>query len=332
MKQKALFIRLDKMGDLVLTLPCDHLVTSTYECHWMTPKGLDFVVNSATDKKNYYPQSNQWNWKNFFQLYRLVRKINPQVSVSFHVPWWVNMALWLACVPTRGGVLSQWHSYLFLNKGLRQKRSRVEAHEMEYNYQLVEYTFDLPTQPEQWTHLHLQARPETPLQFDIEQDYFVVHPGMGGSALNWPTESYAKLINEISQKAPVVITGTKSDEIYLSPLKLSLKNNHQVVWLDKQLDGYQLLKLLKNATANIAPSTGVLHLSASLGAASLGIFSPIKVHTAARWGPKGPETSTFSPEKVCDAYLKQSKEVCPHDDCMAQMDIMPVVKKALSYL
>lgn len=314
--KKALFIRLDKIGDLILTLPCDHLVADQYEAHWFVPQGLDFVVNSVKGEKNYSTWSKIWSWTNFFALRKKIKEIKPEVSVSFHVPWWVNMALWSCRVKTRGGVQSQWHSYLFLNKGLRQKRSQVESHEMEYNYQLVEHTFNLKRNRERWIPVELEAPAQQEIQFDISQDYFVVHPGMGGSALNWPTTAYAELINELTKSTTVVVTGTKGDDPYLSPLKSALKDNHKVVWLDKQLNGYQLLKLLKNAKANIAPSTGVIHLSASLGAASIGIYSPIKVHQAKRWGPKGKETSTFTPTQ----------------GGMENLSVSPVAKKALSYL
>ena len=330
--KNALFIRLDRIGDLILTLPCDGLVTEEYNVHWLTPQGLDFVAQSARPKKEFSSLSKDWSFSNFLELRRLIKNIKPEVSVSFHVPWWINMTLWFCGVKRRGGVKSQWHSYLFLNKGLRQKRSQVEFHEMEYNYQLVEYVFDLKINREKWLPVELAEPENETLQFDHKQNYFVVHPGMGGSALNWPTSSYRDLINELSEKATVVITGTKSDEAYLTPLKMSLQDNHKVVWLDKQLSGFQLLKLLKHAKANIAPSTGVLHLSASLGAASIGLFSPIKVHQDLRWGPKGPKTTTFSPTTSCPAHFECIKEECPQFFCMDTMPVDPVAKKALSYL
>lgn len=330
--KKAFMIRLDRMGDLILTLPCDQLVNNQYEVHWLIPEGLDFVVSSSAPKRTFATFSSKRSWAQFKKLWKLTRDLQPDVSVSFHVPWWVNFTLWLARVKVRGGVLSQWHSYLFLNRGLRQKRSQVEFHEMEYNYQLTEHVFGLKINREKWTHLKLEENQNESLQFDVNQKYFVVHPGMGGSALNWPSESYATLIDRLSEQATVVITGTHSDESYLIPLKMLLKNNHKVVWLDKQLNGYQLLKLLKNANANIAPSTGVLHLSASLGVPSIGIFSPIKVHHENRWGPRGNNTATFTPKVECPAHFECVGQDCKYFSCMSKMPIEPVLQKALTYL
>lgn len=330
--KKALMIRLDRMGDLILTLPCDQLISDQYEVHWLIPQGLDFVVASSEPSREFTAFSSQWSWSNFTKLRQLIDRVRPEVSVSFHVPWWVNLALWLGRVKTRGGVLSQWHSYLFLNKGLRQKRSQCDFHEMEYNYQLTEYVFGLKINREKWLSLKLKEREYESLQFDVNQNYFVVHPGMGGSALNWSSESYAALVDRLSEKATVVITGTQNDEPYLMPLKTLLKNNHKVVWLDKQLNGYQLLKLLKNANANIAPSTGVLHLSASLGAPSIGIYSPIKVHQESRWGPKGEVTATFTPKVKCPAHQERNDFDDNLCTCMNNLPVEPVAQKALSFL
>ena len=158
---------------------------------------------------------------------------------------------------------------------------------------------------------------------------------MNKSDWNNPEDKfYGEWLDRIgSQEGKVVaITGTKNDEQYLQPLKLALKDNHKVVWLDKQLNGYQLLKLLKHAKANIAPSTGVLHLSASLGAPSIGIYSPIKVHQDKRWGPKGKKATSFSPQVQCPAHFECIKEECPQFDCMAKMSTNPVIKEALSHL
>ncbi|MCB0378744.1 MAG: glycosyltransferase family 9 protein [Bdellovibrionales bacterium] len=333
MKPKALFIRLDRMGDLVLSLPCDHLVSDQYDVHWLVPKGLDFVVEATRPQRNFSTSARTWSWKTFFEFLNLVNTLKPKVAICFHVPWWIPMALFVARVPLRGGVLSQWHSYLFLNKGLRQKRSRCEQHEMEYNYLLTEYVFDLPKDKSQWTPLQMKA-PENfkAFSFDRDQKYFVVHPGMGGSALNWPTDQYYKVIDDLSHRAQVVITGTAADLPYINPLKQKLKDNPRVTWLDQQLDGSQLLNLLNDAIAILAPSTGVLHLSASLGAPSLGIYSPILVHQARRWGPKGPQAWSFSPQVQCPSQFECLGKKCPHFFCMEGLETGPVVEKALSFL
>lgn len=329
--KKALLIRLDRLGDLILTLPCDQILADTHQVQWAIPQGLDFVCQTSVPQRRVQSFGKEGNLKNFLSFYRWVRSMQPHLAIVYHAPWWISFALFIAGVPRRAGVLSQWHSYLFLNHGLRQKRSRCEMHEFEYNVQLTQWALE-DHQKKDVTPLRLEPT-KIDLPFDCSQKYFVVHPGMGGSALNWPTSHYAQLISELSTKATVVITGTAGDAAYVEPLKQILKNNPNVVWLDKQLSGYQLLKLLKYSLANIAPSTGVIHLSAALGAPSLGVYSPIQVHQPQRWGPRGDNVTTYVPPQIqCPSQFECLKEECPHYDCMAKIPISSLVQKAASFI
>ena len=316
--KKALFIRLDRMGDLVLTLPVDHILNKDYQVQWVIPKGLEFVAENSQPKRSFYALKKQFSFARFFAFYRFVRRLKADVSISFHVPWWVNAILYFAGIPQRGGVLSQWHSYLFLNKGLRQKRSQVEYHEMEYNYLLVEKTLGLPCDSSRWQPLKMTAPPIS-LPIDVQGSYCVVHPGMGGSALNWPIPHYKNLIEELSKKTSVVVTGTKNDKAYLDPLKEQLIKTPNIIWADQKLNGPELLTLLHQADAVLAPSTGVIHLSSSLGAPSLGVYSPVAVHQAKRWGPKGEKTTVFSPAVQCPAHFDCLGSECSQYDCMASI-------------
>src|SRR5207253_1090070 len=116
--------------------------------------------------------------------------------------------------------------------------------------------------------------------------YRVVHPGMAGSALNWPAENFKILVEKLAGEMPVLITGTKADNKYLQALR-PLADHPQVRWMVDQLKPSDLLDLLSQARSVIAPSTGVLHLAAALGTPCVGVNSPRPVEHPRRWGPKG---------------------------------------------
>jgi len=150
-------------------------------------------------------------------------------------------------------------------------------------------------------------------------DYSVVHPGMGGSALNWPTDHYHTFISELAAKETVVITGTLADTSYLAPLKESLGSHPRMRWLDGQLNGLELLTLLASARTITAPSTGVLHLAASTGRPTLGIFSPVRVQHPQRWGPQGPKTSVVMPGGFCPGEHSCLEHRCHRFPCMNEV-------------
>jgi ADP-heptose:LPS heptosyltransferase len=214
------------------------------------------------------------------------------------------MASWMAGVPERMGRLSQWHSFLWLNIGIRQKRSTSDRHESDYNFDLVEIGFNRlgvkrADNPALLKKTYLRLMPPNPFA-TLEarglkaRGYRVVHPGMGGSALNWPTASFAELIERLAREMPVVITGTAADRKHLAGLE-HLRETHEVRWLVEQLRVSELLDLLSQARSVVAPSTGVLHLAAALGTPAIGIYSPRRVEHPRRWGPKGVQVTYLLP-------------------------------------
>src|SRR4051812_16794654 len=130
-KGRALFVRLDRIGDLVLTLPVEQKL-DLLSVHWWIPYGLGFVTKSAKPARNTKEIRSSLSISEFFGLLKQVRADKYSAAVVFHAPWWVGFMLWLARIPIRVGVRSQWHSFLFFNRGVRQKRSRADASELEF--------------------------------------------------------------------------------------------------------------------------------------------------------------------------------------------------------
>lgn len=292
-----LLVRMDKIGDLVVSLPVDeHPVLSAQRVHWFITKGLSSVTEQSSPKRQATEFKRGFSPMEFIRMVRWLRKNRPRTVVLLHNPWWVSMAMWFAEVPERIGRRSQWHSILFLNLLVKQKRSSADRHESDFNFDLVEWGFNrlgarhtsnLATVKKKF----LKLLPPNPFgTVDARglksHGYRVVHPGMAGSALNWPQEFFVELIEKLARETPVLITGTKMDSKYLQGI-VKVKDLPNVKWLVDELKFSELLDLLSQAKSVIAPSTGVLHLAASLGSPVLGIYSPRKVEHPRRWGPKG---------------------------------------------
>lgn len=295
--KKVLLIRLDKIGDLICTLPADQILDeSKYDITWVVQKGLGAVVELG-EKKRRYVEIDKNNPAEARRILSVFLKQNQfDCAISFQCPWWVNFELFQARIAVRAGVLSQWHSFLFLNAGLRQKRSQAIQHELEYNLDLVRATFNISHNKE-FIYFHIPK----PTSREVlknnalkENSYVVVHPGMMGSALNWPQSHYIQKINELlTSDETVVITGTASDEPYLTEIKKVFFNHPKVLWLQSQLDLQQLVQVLAYSKMVIVPSTGVAHLAAGVGADVKAIFSPVKVQSPTRWAPRGPQVEVW---------------------------------------
>lgn len=304
---ETILIRMDRIGDLVVSLPVDtHPALGDQRVHWFITKGLGFVPEQSKPRREFTEFSRRFSIFEIFRMIRWFKTHKPFQVIVLHAPWWVTFCAWMAGVPIRMGRKSQWHSFLFLNLGVRQKRSDADRHESDYNFELVERSFSrlgvrTTTQfdklLEHYLELEAPHPPKTLTDRDLKaRQYRVVHPGMGGSALNWPSSYYIELIEGLAREGTVVVTGTYADNKFLTPIKAAVGSNENVRWMVDELKGPELLDVLAMAKSVVAPSTGVLHLAAALGTPSFGIYSPRKLEHARRWAPRGSYIETISPD------------------------------------
>lgn len=335
--KRVLLIRLDKIGDLISTMCVDQAdFLKDCEVRWVISQGLAFIPENADPKRTFVELSKD-NWRISLQKLRLfIREFQPEIAVSFQAPWWVHYALWIEGIPTRAGVQSQWHSFIFLNKGLRQGRSRAIQHEADYNFELLRYAFKQPANSQAVTPvMKLLAKSNSSLldQYGLRANsYVVVHAGMAGSALNWPAKYYIELIEQLMSKGvKVALTGTPADESFLKDIKKYFANDlgaleskdskteSLIVNLQNLLTATELFTVLKNSKAVVVPSTGVAHMAASLGAQVMGLYSPVRVQHPRRWAARGEKVRIFV----------SANETPPYVNVMEDIKVSDVLKEIL---
>ncbi len=338
--KKIALIRLDKIGDLVSTLPADQVpFLQGHNITWVIAKGLGFIPKNSEPPRRFIELDKNHPKRSFWVLVNFLKQFQPDIAISFQAPWWVSLALWWAKVPCRAGVKSQWHSFIFLNKSLRQKRSEARQHEADYNTDLLAFACG-ELEKRQMNHkttqgvgflspiLTLKSQPINLSKWNLQNKKFVVvHPGMAGSALNWPVQKYIDLISFLVKENTVVLTGTPSDDPWLGPIKKEYAGHSKVVCLQDQVSSTELLPLLAAAQVVVAPSTGIAHLAASLSTPVISLFSPIKVQHSRRWAPRGEEVQILSPAVVCPATFKCLGEKCPAYFCMDRISIEQVLQQ-----
>jgi ADP-heptose:LPS heptosyltransferase len=339
-QRTLLFVRPDRIGDLVLTLPIDQAFEgSGFRVVWMIQDSNSFVMDACAKPREFTTLKPGGLFQQMKAFFEKLKDLNPEAIVFVHGRWWMYVAAALAKIPKRLGVRSQWASLLFLTHGLRQKRSDATKNELHYNWDLAEWVRNqLAMEP--------SARPltaPTPLVLSPSRlwettlsgyhlkpkNYFVVHAGMAGSARNWGQLNYLQLIIHLKEKKTVVMTGTKTDEPHLQLLKERLWGDPKVIWLDQHLPSPHLIDVLYGAAAVIAPSTGVVHLAASLGVPTLGLYSPVKVQSPIRWGAIGPNVENQVPNVSCPGQFSCLMERCQHFDCMNLMSPQSVAQTSL---
>lgn len=324
---KVGIIRLDKLGDLVASLPADEVIPSTHAVSWIISQGWEPLLKWAQPPRQMALSLNlKKTWQSFTTLYQFLKTNRFDCLIILYAPWWAVLAGALTHSGRLYGRLSKGWSFILLSHGLRQKRSLSEKHEVDYSIELMAFAMkQLATPLSLVTSAHKGLRLEAPASRQLLEKYYltaksyvVIHPGMSGSAINWSTSHYLELIKQLTDHTPIVITGTQADLVWINPLFEIYKNHPQVTFLHQQLDLGQLLFILKQAKLVVAPSTGVAHLAASLGSPLIALYPGNQKQSPIRWKPLGPKVtlltsdqpqlSSITPQQILDIYLKLNKD------------------------
>lgn len=326
---KFVINRSDAIGDLILTTPMAQAIKENFPKAFISfiisPKCQDILKNHPFVDEVIVLDPKATFLKKVSLLFKKIKGADFYFFVGgSSLP---NLIATLAFVPFRGGIKSRWPTFFLLNRGVRQRRSEVKKHEVEYNLDLLS---PLKIANKEYSpKIHLKNIPNNP----FTKEFIVVHPGMTGHTLNWPTEYYAHFIEKMEKNFPnrflYVISYTPSDEPYLKDVR-SLNLGDKIFFLDGSKEGLtNYMGILSHASLFLGPATGTTHIANSLGIKQIAIYSPIKVQSAFRWSPFEVENSlVLAPKVNCPEKVHCRGESCPEFECMRKIDVNKVIEAA----
>lgn len=349
---QILIVRADRIGDVVLSTPVFEVVKRHYPHARVTVMVREFVaplvrgLPAVDDVMIYEPEGRHRGLRGFWTLIREVRAGGFRIAVVLQSQRRIAAAIFFAAVRYRIGPLSKLHSFLFYNRGARQHRSQVEMHETDYNLQLLRKlgirvgTRNVPVS----VHVSEEAAAKAAdwlrsCGWKPEQPLIAVHPGMGGSALNWPEPHYVELLRALlAEGRQVVVTGGPSEGALLDRIREALG-----VWKDKTffyggqgsgaVDG--LGAIFSQASVVVAPSTGPMHLAVALRKPVVTFFPPVRVQSAIRWGPylrDERRASILVPEVYCGEDFKCRGSLCNYHPCMKTLTVTQAHEEVVNQL
>lgn len=326
----------------------------------VAPKSADlFKSHPYIDEFKIYHRHARFYLK-IREIFRIFREVRPTHYFYVGGGYLPNFVSWFTRVKFRGGLKSRWHTYLFLNFGVRQKRSMVTMHEMEYNLNLlsgleIDYNYKDKFHYSPEIHLtqdelemNLNSFNKHLMKEGIEtgRKMIFIHPGMTGHTLNWSSRNYARFVLKFEQQFPskylFIISHTPSDLVFLQGLKelLNKKENDflkdRIYYFNGQREGLRhYMSILTKAALFVGPSTGTTHIAAVLGVPLVSIYSPIKVQSSLRWGPLAKnqdKVKILVPDVICGEVKKCALRECPYYECMGKIEVEDVIKQALSIM
>jgi heptosyltransferase-3 len=361
---RVLINRSDAIGDSILTSPMAKIIKEKYPEAKITfliaAKSADVFKNHPyIDDFTIYHRNRRF-YSKIREIFRIFSEVKPTHYFYVGGGYLPNFVSWFTGVRFRGGLKSRWHTYLFLNKGVRQKRSMVTMHEMEYNLNLlapmdidynykdkVHYSPEIQlSQDDLEKNINVFRKELSNEGIEPDRKMIFIHPGMTGHTLNWNSRNYARLILKFEQKFPdkflYVISHTPSDNVFLQGVKeiLDRRENEflkkRIYFFNGQENGLRhYMSVLNHASLFVGPSTGTTHIAAALGVPVVSIYSPIKVQSALRWGPLAKNKEKIRilvPDVICGEVKKCALKECPYYECMGKIEVEDVLKQAISIM
>jgi ADP-heptose:LPS heptosyltransferase len=341
---KVLVARTDRLGDLVLSLPVFEDIKirrPDWQVHAMVAPGSVPLVENDPNIDAVWTWTGSETDRELEDLEGKLRREGFDAVVILQYRKDLALLMKNAGIGRRYGPLSKGSSWFLLNRGLWQSRSRGRRHEMEHNLLLARRLtegwgslFGKSKQEFSEPRLHLSSgQREIGRNFRLKEapeakTVVFVHPGSGGSALDWEPSRFAGVANALASRPGwrVFITGSAADSAVVASVAGLLDRG-----IDLLLDRFSLREFLGVLAAGdlfIGPSTGPLHMAAAVGCATVGLFPPVVTMGPDRWGPRGPLSRALVPQVVCPARRICLEKKCTLYNCMTRIFDEEVVEAA----
>jgi len=338
--RRILVIRLDLLGDMVMSLPAIYALKRAYPNAEITALALPYAAGlfelaPEVDHVLTYDVNRirrprdvltPHHYREFFALVRQLRQSRFDLCLSLHGRFACVMA-WLSGCPRRYGYRAEAYPFM-LTHSLPGGRYDVRQHEVVYDLKLAESAgaevdWMRPPAPKLTVPAAEQRRVRHLLaEFDIRPDTLlvVIHPGAAnGSAKRWLPAYWGQLATRLHGElgATVAITGT--------PVEADVVNEvvgycgFKPLILAGQTSIPQLGALLKRADLLLSSDSGPAHMAAALGTPQATIFGPTDPVVYAPLSSKAVVLRRDLPCSPC--YDARATAECPlgHLNCMRQL-------------
>ena len=333
--ERILVVRTDRLGDVVLTLP---VLSSLRRCFpgarlsvlLRQYTGAIVTGNPFVDEIIWYDRDG--TLLPFRSILATLKAKRFDAAVLVRPDPRAALLLALAGIPVRIGTGYRYYSPLMTHR-IFEHRSEATHHELEYNLHLLGPlgcdVRDEIAAPRFGVVVAEQTRAsaeEMLRSLGVRSDRrIVVHPGSGGSAADWPVESFAALARQLQESGAgtILVTGSRPEAAKAETIAGGCAG---AVNLAGRLSVPQLAAVIESSRLFIGNSTGPLHVAVAVGTPVLGFYPSVPVMGRKRWGPYSPKSAVLSPDPArCLRPSAHRKNEC---SCMETIGVQDAVRAA----
>ncbi len=297
---RILFVRTDRIGDVLMNLPAIRLLRQTFPKAWLTLL-LDRSVASllkdhpdidelmAVDaEKLAHSARVRWN------LIREVRKAGFDLAVVSNPNKFLHLLVFLAGIPYRLGYRRKWGFLLNQTMMDRKDKDSADGHEIDLNLHLASLASDktwdgsltIPVDPAASRHIEgLMA------EHGIEnQDILLVHVGTSNPEKRWPLERFVELCDLARSRSDltVILIGGEEEKSYSDHVRRQVRER-LTDWTGLlSLQELAALVSHRSVRALVSSDSGPVHIAWMSGTPVIALYAKnVAGSNPARWGPRG---------------------------------------------
>ncbi len=296
--ERILFIRTDRMGDVLMNLPAVRCLRQNYPKAWLTwmvDRSVAPLLRDHPDVDEIFEIDNAKLCEDAayrHELINRIRKIRFDLGVVSNAEKFFHWMLFRAGIPVRAGWRRKW-SFL-LNRSLSDDKAFAGRHEVDSNLKLVacvgsrpwDGTWRLPVDSAAVSAVEKRLTKEFP---ELDIPVVVVHAGTSNPEKRWPVAKFAVVCAQLlkNNRARVVLIGGSEEEAQSREL-LSLLPEGAADWTGA-LDLKELSALLHAPRVKtiLSSDSGPVHIAWFHGKPVVALYAK---NTAGsnpiRWGPK----------------------------------------------
>ncbi len=353
--QRILVIRLDLIGDLVLSMTLVRALKRSYpqaELDLLAlPASAKVVMHDPelTEIITYDP--NVWrrpkaliqpkNWREAFSLRRRLRARHYDIAVSVFGPWAGIIAALSGARRRVGFGRESYPGFMTDNVPGRHWSPGDHKHEVDYCLELAKSSGAITSPADRIPRLYVdpqacQQLEQLLMQQDVQQAKPVIAchvSSNNGQSKRWPIPYWATLIDKLirEQGAQVIFTGAPVDTPLIE--SVSHRMQEQAINLAGKTSLPQLVALLQRADLVISGDSGPMHIAAAVGTPLIAIHGPTD---PALSGPVSPTATILRSDIWCSpCYNARDTADCRFftTQCMKNISpaqVLEVVKAKLN--
>lgn len=322
--RNILIIRLDRIGDLILSTPAIRATKENFPYSKLTlvvnAYTKDLVVNNPfVDTLLAYSSGGFW------QIIRHIRTEKPDLAIVLSTglmdAW---MAYW-SRAPYRVGYDSQGAGF-FLTHLVRDDREQRVRHEVESNLDIVRVIGIDTVNKETLVSVTEEGENFARKFFEFndigkEERITAIHPGSRQSHIRWSPKGFAEVADILSGRfgMKILILGGQGEHELIRDVHSRVCT---IPILANDISLTQLVSLIKRCSLFIGNSTGPMHIAAALKVPVVAIFGcthPLDSYQ--EWGPWGEEHIIIHKDPGC-SYCHPSD--CKTFHCMKIINVQDV--------